>query len=260
MTGLVLSKLTSGYPRHSVINNLSVEGIGRGKVTVLLGPNGSGKSTLLRALAGLNPATGEVFLDNEQLNRMALTDRGDKVIYLPQSLPPGVHLQVLESVLVADRATGNHQKARSPTQIMALLEQLGISHLALRYMDTLSGGQKQMVGLAQSLVRNPELLLLDEPLSALDLNYQYHVMSLVKRETIQRNMVTLVVLHDINIALQHSDHVIMMKSGKSIASGSPEQVITPENLASVYDVQARVEPCSLGKLQVHIDGLISRHW
>lgn len=255
MAGLVLSRLTSGYPGHPVINHLCVDGIDRGKVTVLLGPNGSGKSTLLRALAGLNPAMGEVLLDEQPLNRMTLANRGDKVIYLPQSLPSGVHLQVLESVLVADRAAGNKKKGRSLAMIMALLEQLGISHLALRYMDSLSGGQKQLVGLAQSLVRNPELLLLDEPLSALDLNYQYHVMSLVKRETRRRNMVTLIVLHDINIALQHSDHVIMMKSGKLIASGSPEQVICSENLASVYDVQARVEPCSMGKLQVHIDGL-----
>lgn len=83
----------------------------------------------------------------------------------------------------------------------------------MNYLDSLSGGQKQLVGLAQSLIRRPELLLLDEPLSALDLNYQFHVMDVVSRETRRRNMVTLVVLHDINIALRHAARVIMLKEG-----------------------------------------------
>ncbi len=122
-------------------------------------------------------------------------------MFLPQSLPQGVHLQVLESVVVAQRASGAGQ---NQAQAIALLEELGIAHLAMNYLDSLSGGQKQLVGLAQSLIRRPALLLLDEPLSALDLNYQFHVMDVVSRETRRRNMVTLVVLHDINIALRHA--------------------------------------------------------
>ena len=106
-------------------------------------------------------------------------------------------------------------------------------------------------------MRNPSLLLLDEPLSALDLNYQYHVMSLVSKETRARNMVTVVVLHDVNIALRHSYHVVMMKSGRIVASGAPAEVITPESLAEVYGVRGRIELCSQGVPQVHIDGLVS---
>lgn len=254
---LNIRQLTTGYRRRPVINNMTLEQIPRGKVTVLLGPNGCGKSTLLRALAGLNRAKGEIWLDNQNLNQMTLADRGDKVVYLPQSLPSGVHLQVLESILVAARATGQHGADFTPERIMQLLEEVGIGSLALRFMDELSGGQKQMVGLAQSLVRNPSLLLLDEPLSALDLNYQYHVMSLVSRETRIRDMVTVVVLHDINIALRHSDHVVMMKAGRIVASGVPSEVITPQSLAEVYGVRGRIELCSQGVPQVHIDGLVS---
>jgi iron complex transport system ATP-binding protein len=138
---------------------------------------------------------------------------------------------------------------------MSLLRQLGIAHLALRYLDQLSGGQKQLVGLAQSLIRQPSLLLLDEPLSALDLNYQFHVMDLVRRETRRRNIITLVVVHDINIALRHADHVLMLKEGRLLADGAPSQVITPEILATVYGVRGRIEPCSQGIMQVIIDGL-----
>ena len=85
------------------------------------------------------------------------------------------------------------------------------------------------MGLAQSLIRQPSLLLLDEPLSALDLNYQFHVMDLVRRETRKRNIVTVVVVHDINIALRHGDHVLMLQDGDLIADGAPEQVITPQS-------------------------------
>jgi len=187
---------------------------------------------------------------------LPFSKRAEKVVYLPQSLPQGVHLHVLESIIVAQRAAGGHHSAEGEEQVMQLLKQLGISHLALHYLDQLSGGQKQLVGLAQSLIRRPSLLLLDEPLSALDLNYQFHVMDLVARETRKRNIVTIVVVHDINIALRHSEHVLMLRDGKLVASGEPEEVITPQSLAQVYGVKGRIERCSQGVPQVLIDGLV----
>lgn len=225
---------------------------------MLLGPNGSGKSTLLRALAGLNRATGQLMLDGQDLMQVPFAERAKHVVYLPQTLPAGVHLHVLESIVVAQRASGGMHSERGEEEVMELLTQLGISHLALSYLDQLSGGQKQLVGLAQSLIRQPSLLLLDEPLSALDLNYQFHVMDLVKRETQRRNMITVVVVHDINIALRHADHVLMLKSGKLVANGKPEVVITAESLAEVYGVRGRIELCSQGRPQVTIDGLVGK--
>ncbi len=112
--------------------------------------------------------------------------------------------------------------------------------------------------MAQSLIRQPNLLLLDEPLSALDLNYQYHVMDLVAKETKRRNIITVVVVHDINIALRHAEHVLMLKQGKLIAQGEPAEVITPESLAEVYGVRGRIERCSQGVPQVLIDGLVDK--
>ena len=114
------------------------------------------------------------------------------------------------------------------------------------------------MGLAQSLIRQPSLLLLDEPLSALDLNYQFHVMDLVRRETRKRNIVTVVVVHDINIALRHGDHVLMLQDGDLIADGAPEQVITPQSSARVYGVRGRIERCSQGTPQVLIDGPVNQ--
>ena len=256
MAGLTLRGFSTGYPKRKVIENLDVAPLPRGEITVLLGPNGCGKSTLLRALAGLNKGCGEMWLDDEELMTQPFARRAQRVVYLPQSLPAGVHLHVLESIIVAQRASGGLHSAASEAEILHLLEQLGIAHLAMRYLDQLSGGQKQLVGLAQSLIRRPELLLLDEPLSALDLNYQFHVMDLVRRETAQRNIVTVVVVHDINIALRHAQHALMLKEGSLIAEGQPDQVITPETLAQVYGVEGRIEHCSRGMPQVMIDGLV----
>lgn len=257
MNGLKISGFHAGYPKRSVISNLNVPLLPRGKITVLLGPNGCGKSTLLRSLAGLNRAQGELWLNGSELMSLPFAQRAEKVVYLPQSLPAGVHLHVLESIIVAQRASGGRSNAASEAEVMRLLEQLGIAHLAMSYLDQLSGGQKQLVGLAQSLIRRPELLLLDEPLSALDLNYQFHVMDLVRRETSRRNIITVVVVHDINIALRHGQHVLMLQNGQLIADGPPEEVITPESLAKVYGVRGRIERCSQGTPQVLIDGLVA---
>lgn len=255
--GLRISHFEAGYPKRQIIQNLNVPLLPRGKITVLLGPNGSGKSTLLRALAGLGNAKGELHLDDTELMQLPFAKRAEQVVYLPQSLPAGVHLHVLESIIVAQRASGGLNSREKENEVLTLLRQLGIEHLAMSYLDQLSGGQKQLVGLAQSLIRQPSLLLLDEPLSALDLNYQFHVMDLVRKETRKRNIVTLVVVHDINIALRHGDHVLMLKNGELIADGAPAEVISADSLAQVYGVRGRIERCSQGIPQVMIDGLVS---
>lgn len=255
MTGLNLKGLQVAYGRRTIIDQLDVEGIAAGEVTSLLGPNGSGKSTLLKAVAGLARAQGQVLFAGENLLQGSFASRAEKVVYLPQSLPASVHLRVFESVLVARRASGSVHEQADVDEALTLLARLGIEHLAMRYLDELSGGQKQLVGLAQALIRKPKLLLLDEPLSALDLNFQYHVMALIGEETRRRQMVTLVVLHDINIALRHTDRVLMLKDGRLVAAGAPDQVIDSQALEQVYGVQGRLERCSQGSAHVLIDGL-----
>ena len=254
MDGLLIRDLHTGYRKKKIIDGLTTPLLPRGKITALLGPNGSGKSTLLRALADLNPAEGSIALNGEDLMTLPAAKRAQKVVYLPQSLPAGVHLHALESVIVARRASGSGD-GNTEKEAYAILEKLGVSHLAMSFLDQLSGGQKQLIGLAQSLIRQPDLLLLDEPLSALDLNYQFHVMDIVARETRLRNIVTVVVIHDINIALRHAEYATMLKNGTLIACGKPDEVVTPTNLATVYGVKGRVEYCSQGLPHVVVDGL-----
>jgi iron complex transport system ATP-binding protein len=255
---LKIRQLAVAYGRREVIADLSVQGLLPGTVTALLGPNGSGKSTLLKALAGMvRTPRGSVSLDGEELMRASLEQRARRLVYLPQSLPAAVHLRVFESVLVAGNAgaPGSTHGRPDVTQVYALLQRLGIAHLAMRFLDELSGGQKQLVGLAQALIRKPRLLLLDEPLSALDLNYQFHVMDLLRQETVQHDLVTVIVLHDVNIALRHTDHALLIRDGRLRADGAPGSVITPAALAAIYGVRGRIEACSKGMPQVIIDGL-----
>lgn len=265
--GLIINGLRVAYGRRQVIDNLWAPPLLPGSVTAVLGPNGSGKSTLLRALAGLTPAEGAVGLDGESLSRAGLAERARRIVYLPQSLPAAVHLRVIESLLAARHASPHQGGATrgalstdgTLAECEALLERLGIGALAMRHLDELSGGQAQLAGLAQALIRQPRVLLLDEPLSALDLNHQFHVMSLIGEETRRHGMVTLVVLHDLAIAMRHADRVLVMQNGTLRADGAPAVALTPSLLAAVYGVQARVERCSRGLPLVIVDGLSVPH-
>ncbi|NIF93587.1 ABC transporter ATP-binding protein, partial [Burkholderia sp. Cy-637] len=137
----------------------------------------------------------------------------------------------------------------------AVLARLGIGALAARSLDELSGGQRQLVGIAQALVRDPQVLLLDEPLSALDLNHQFHVMQVLREVTRERGIATVVVLHDINAAMRACDRAMLLHRGRIERFGEPAEVVTSESLAEVFGVRARIEPCSQGHRQVMIDGL-----
>lgn len=265
MSGLSIHALSVRYGKREVLSELSAGPLARGEITALLGPNGSGKSTLLRTLAGLNaPRSGSLTLDGAPLTLTAAAARSHSVVYLPQALPAGVRLAVLESVVVAARAgrgPASHSggsRGASAAQIAhahAVLERLGIAALAGRSLDELSGGQRQLVGIAQALVRDPQVLLLDEPCSALDLNHQFQVMQVLRDVTRERAIVTVVVLHDINAAVRSCDRAMLLHRGRIARQGAPVEVVTADSLAEVFSVRARIEPCSRGQLQVLIDGL-----
>lgn len=253
--------LSTGYRDRKIIRDVDLPVFRPGEVHSLLGPNAAGKSTLMRALAGLQPATGSVRLGAQELVGLSLAEHAKRVTYMPQTLPQGVALSVLESVLGALRASSTGDPVRdthaaSEQRAVAILERVGILHLALEGLDHLSGGQRQLVSLAQSLVREPRVLLLDEPISALDLQHQLRVMRLVRELAHERGMIAIMVLHDLQIAARWSDGIVMLAKGAVVATGTPVQAITPDTLARVYGVQARVEQCSRGGLQIMVDDVL----
>lgn len=262
---LQVSGLSTGYRDRQIIQSLSLPVFRPGEVHSLLGPNAAGKSTLLRALAGLQPATGSVKLGERELIGLSLAEHARRVTYMPQTLPQGVALSVLESVLGALQASATDHPGdvgskaghdADQRRAAAILERVGILHLALEGLDHLSGGQRQLVSLAQSLVREPRVLLLDEPISALDLQHQLRVMRLVQELARERGMIAIMVLHDLQIAARWSEGIVMLSQGAVVATGTPAEAITPDTLARVYGVQARVEHCSRGGLQIMVDDVL----
>ncbi|MDO5622225.1 MAG: ABC transporter ATP-binding protein [Paracoccus sp. (in: a-proteobacteria)] len=254
---LQITDLRVRLGKREVIAGLSLPPLRAGELTVLAGPNAAGKSTALRAIAGLLPYAGQIAWDGLSLADMPLRQRAALIGMMPQSLPSGASLVVLEGVIAALRAAGADGLAPrdADERAMAVLDRLGIGNLAMQTLDRLSGGQRQMVSLAQAIVRDPRILLLDEPTSALDLARQHRLLSEVRNLAGEGRMV-LAVLHDLGMAAQWADRIVMLHQGGCIADGPPDQVLTPELLAQAYGVRARVERCSQGRLVVLVDGEI----
>jgi iron complex transport system ATP-binding protein len=252
---LRLSSVCAGYGGRPVIGQLTLSAILPGTITAIVGPNGAGKSTLLRAVAGFVPAQGGIALGPDDLLAMRPARRAGRIGFMPQALPAGIALSVLETVIgalkTADRA---EPQAATEARAVAVLERLGILHLALEPLDRLSGGQRQIASLAQAIAREPRLLLLDEPTSALDLRHQLSVIKTVRRLA-DDGCIVLIVLHDLAFAARWSDNIVVLDGGALDGEGPPAAVVTPAMLRRVYGIHARVERCSAGSIQIMTDDL-----
>lgn len=253
MSGLCIENVSLHYGARPVLRGLTLPELRAGQVTVLAGPNAAGKSTLLRAIAQLAPYRGRITLDGEDLARMPLRRRARLIGVMPQALPSGSSLIVLESVIAALRAGSDGFAGHPDARAMAVLDRLGIADLAMEPLDQLSGGQRQMVSLAQAIVRDPRVLLLDEPTSALDLARQVRLLREL-RTLASEGRIVVAVLHDLALAAQWADRIHLLHRGDLHAHGQPASVLTPDLLAQVYGVRARVERCSQGRITVLIDG------
>ena len=249
--GVLIEHAQVKYGRKVVIADASLPPLRPGTLTALIGPNGAGKSTLLRGLAGLEPMTGAVTLHGQPLAPMSVAQRARLVTYMPQHLPPGLGLSVIESVMAALRVAGSGGDYLE--QAYGALQRIGIAPLADQMLNALSGGQRQLVSLAQLIARRPRVMLLDEPTSALDLSYQLRVMECVRQMVCQHQLIAVIVLHDISLAARFADHIAVLREGAVVGFGAPEQVLTAQLFAEVYGVRARVERCSQQTLQVLVD-------
>lgn len=233
-----ISNLCSSYRKQQVLNGIDLPELK--SMVGLIGPNGSGKSTLVKAIAGIQPHTGTITFHGEKTDASQLS-APRRLGYLPQGIPNGVSLTVLESVMVAARRTGGLRlNAGDIDDAVGVLSDVGIAHLADRYLGELSGGQRQLVGLAQLLVREPDIMLLDEPTSALDLQHQLDVLRIVKRNVQKQSGTALVILHDLNLAAAFCDEIVLLENGRVAGRGTPEEVLNPQLLAKVYHVETTI--------------------
>ncbi|MEM7023459.1 MAG: ABC transporter ATP-binding protein [Pseudomonadota bacterium] len=236
---LSVRTLSFSYGRQSrVLHDVSIEPLQRGRLTALIGPNAAGKSTLFRCLAGILPcAPNSVFLDGEDLAAFDRRDRSKQVCFVPQGFMTTAALTVFDLVLIARKHLQGWRVTSSDIDASEMvLLQLGIGHLAETYVGDLSGGQQQMVSLAQALVRQPSLFLLDEPTSALDLRHQLEIMTVIRDVTAERTITTVVALHDLNLAARFAEHMILMREGRVVAVGPPETILRSRELEETYGV------------------------
>ncbi|MBX2832165.1 MAG: ABC transporter ATP-binding protein [Rhodospirillales bacterium] len=215
-----------------------------GVVTALVGPNGCGKSTLLKSILGFLPkSAGTITLENREITGIPRRDLARRIAYLPQENHCPDYIVLGELIELAGYA--RYSLFGGPTaqdrQLFAdALRTVGLDDMAHVPVNSLSGGQRQRAWVAMVLAQDAEIILMDEPVNHLDMKYQYGVLELVQRLCRDQNKTIIAVLHDLNLASAFADDMVMMRAGKAIVSGPTRQVITPQNVRTVFDFDADV--------------------
>lgn len=247
--------LAVNYGERSVIDGLDVD-FPSGQITTIIGPNGCGKSTLLRSMSRLIPIkSGEVTLGQDDIAAMKRKEVSKIISVLPQTptAPEGLNVADLVS-----RGRHPHQSwirqwsSQDEEEVFKALEMTGSMELTTRTLDSLSGGQRQRVWISMVLAQNTDILFLDEPTTYLDLATSVDILELVRKLRRELNRTVVMVLHDLNLAVRYSDHLVVMNQGRILASGSPQDVITSELLKQAFSLDAIVieDPVTGGPLVV----------
>lgn len=244
---LNVENLSAGYSGSTpVLHNVSLA-VGAGEIAAIIGPNGCGKSTLLRCISGLlAPRAGAIFLAGKNSDDYTPRERAQTLAFLMQSFEGSAEIEVEEMALLGRTpflSPYGVPGARDKEIARRALQQTDTEKFCGRTLGELSGGEKQRVLLARALAQQPQILLLDEPTSNLDIRYQFELLDLVFRLAREEKIAVLLVLHQINLAAAMADSILLLQqSGTVRASGAPAEVMTRENLAAVYGVPLEISP------------------
>ncbi len=234
---LRINNLRGGYYKEDVIRGLSLN-VNQGDFLVIIGPNGSGKTTLLRlATRVLNIKNGEVLYKDENILEMELKEFCRKVAFVSQDIATGFSFTVMELVLMGRIPYLKRLQFETKRDIEIAQEKLALTDalsLKDKRIDELSAGERQRVVIARALAQEPELLFLDEPTSHLDIGHQIQTLDLLKKLNRQNNLTIVMILHDLNLASAYSNRIALLDNGIIFKEGSPDEVLTYENIESVY--------------------------
>lgn len=229
----------AGYKDEFILKNISLS-IHKGSLNGIVGPNGAGKSTLIKVLTGiLKPFKGEVILSKESLHKITPLERSKKIGLVSQFIE-NRDITALNYVL-AGRTPYFKRFQLFETQkdyeiAQCYMTTLGVWEHRNKLLSKLSGGEQQLVSIASALVQEPELLFLDEPTAHLDMNHQIAIMNILKDINEKLGVTIVMVLHDLNLASEFCNNLIMLKNGEIFSFGSPEEVITYQNIESIYNM------------------------
>jgi iron complex transport system ATP-binding protein len=247
VTSLVLLNVDGVECRYGSIKvledvNLRVEG---GDFVGILGPNGSGKTTLLKSISRiLKPHKGTILLNEADIYSLKSVDVAKQMAVVPQDTSIGFNFAALDIVLMGRNPHMKRFQMESETDMAVARKVMNLTniwHLAERPINELSGGEKQRVIIARALAQEPKILLLDEPLTHLDIINQLEIMDLVKELCVKEKLIVLAVFHDFNLAARYCNSAIMLKNNRVFAAGSLTDVLTSENIKSVFHVDAIVK-------------------
>ncbi|HHY39532.1 MAG TPA: ABC transporter ATP-binding protein [Clostridia bacterium] len=236
--------VTFAYASRKVLSGVDIE-IQKGDFLAVVGPNGSGKSTLLKVISGaLRPIAGSVLVNGKEVTRTSHKTRAQVMAFLGQMEHTDFPFTALDVVLLGRYCHQKRFQKETPRDLSAArraMELTQSSHLASRPIDSLSGGERQRVLIARALAQEPEILLLDEPTTFLDISSQVGILNLLKRLNEDYHMTIIAVFHDLNLASGYARKVLMLDAGRVYAFGSPAEVLTERNIQNVYKTRAIVQ-------------------
>lgn len=235
--------LTYQVENRALLQDFSMQ-FEAGKIYALVGHNGSGKSTLLKLLAKQQAhQRGDVLIDGQSVTRWSDKNFAKHVAYLPQTIPTSDMLTSKEVVSFGRYPWHGLLGRLSQQDHKCINEAMQLTHtdkFGDRRVDSLSGGERQRVWLAMLLAQKSRFLLLDEPLSALDIGHQVDVLTLIKRLSVELGIGVIIVIHDINLAARFCDHIIALHQGQTIVNGETKAVFTESVLSQIYNVNMRI--------------------
>lgn len=241
-----LNGITASYDDCQIIKGVSMR-VKKGSFVGIVGKNGSGKTTLLRLISGImNPDSGEIFITGKPLKTFARMELARVVACLVQNQDSGVPFSVEELVKLGRWPHRGNSNADHRAIVNEAMVRADVLQFAQRPFETLSGGEKQRALIASCLAQEPRILLLDEPTNHMDLCHQLSFMHLLKQLVAKINLTVVVILHDLNMAIEYCDEIHMLVDGRILGSGTPAEVITSESVSACFDTASMIirNPCS----------------
>lgn len=240
---LEIKDVCFAYRDSDVLKNVSFRAAS-GEVIGILGKNGCGKTTLMKCInAHLKPHSGSVMIDGSDVSKMSKKELAKKMAVVSQHVHLSFPFTVLETVMMGLYPTSEWMHTPSKDEMALVLEAMNatdVADFANRSITELSGGEKQRVLISRALVQDPEVFLLDEPTLHLDVNHQFNLMEMTRELAKEKNMLVIIVTHDIALAARYCDRIMLMEDGQIVGSGLTKDVITAENLKKVFAVDVDV--------------------
>ena len=234
-----IDNLTFGYDNRMIFSGLSLD-FGQGDFCSILGPNGSGKTTLLKCIVGLlQPSGGRISLYGKPMSEYKMMDLARKIAYVPQYQDIVFDISVFDYVMLGRnpyQTPWEMQRAEDKVIVEEMLQECNVWHYRDTLLQSLSGGERQRVMIARAMAQQTGIMLLDEPLSNIDVTHKFEIMDILQQLNEEQEVTVLIILHDLPIAKAYSKQVLLLKAGNLLQFGDENAVLTEENLRKCFDL------------------------